>query len=158
MAWLFLKIFTIANAFYYVNPRIISGIPFSISPDEMPSVSLRLISRGLIAREPIYLSSGQCMTPVKLSPFRLDKRDNLGDFYDEYAPQDSSFATARTLNGLADVQMADTEDSTPTQWTPDYLGSGEEKPGLDGEFSDAGTYGENLVDKPSKLDNVQMAE
>lgn len=162
MAWLFLKIVTIANAFSYVHSRIISGIPFSVSPDEIPSGSLRLISRGLIAREPFYLSSGQCMTLVKLSPLSFDKRDNLEDFYDRYAPRDSSFATAGNIDSLAAVQTADTEDSIPTQWTPDYLGSGEEKLGLEGVFSDAGTSGGDLVvDKSSpwfRLDNMQMAE
>lgn len=160
MAWPFLKIFTIANAFYSVNSRIISGILSSVSPDEMPSVPLRLISRGLIAREPIYLSSGRCTTPITLLPFGLDKRDNLKDFYDGYAPQDSSLSTAPTLNEPAAVQTADTEDSTRTQWTPDYLGSGEEKVEHDDLFSAAGINEGNFVDKSSpsfKLDNIQMA-
>lgn len=160
MAWLLLKIFTIANAFYSVNSRIISGIHSSVSPDEMPSVPLRLVSRGLIAPEPIYLSSGRCMTPIKLLPSRLDKRDNPRDFYYGYAPQDSSLSTAPTLNEPAAVQGADTEDSTRTQWTPDYLGSGEEELGQDNLFSAAGINEGNLDDKsdPSfKLDNIQMA-
>ena len=160
MAWPFLKIFTIANAFYSVNSRTISGILSSASLDEMPLVPLRLISRGLIARDPMYLSSGQCTTPIKLLPFRLDKRDDLRDFYNGYPPQDSSLSTAPTLNEPAAVQTADTEDSTRTQWTPDYLGSGEEKLGHDDLFSAAGINEGNLVDKPSpsfKLDNIQMA-
>lgn len=161
MAWLFLKIFTIANAFYSVNPRIISGILSSISPDEMPLVPLRLVTRDLIAPEPIYLSSGRCTTPIKLLPSRrLDKRDNPRDFYFGYARQDSSLSTAPTLNEPAAVQTADTEDSTRTQWTPDYLGSGEEELGQDKLFPAAGINEENLVDKSSpsfKLDNIQMA-
>lgn len=160
MARRFLKVFTIATAFYYVNSRIISGISPSVLRDEMPSASLRLISRGLIAREPIYLSSGACTTPIKLSPFRLDKRDNLRDLYYGYEPQDNSFSTAPTMNGPAAVQTADTEDIDPTQWTPDDLGRGEEKLGQDALYSAVGTNRGNLVEEPSpslELDNIQMA-
>lgn len=160
MGWPFLNIFTIANAFNSVNSRIISGILSSSSLDEMPSVPLRLTSRGLIIREPIYLSSGQCITPIKLLSFRPDKRDNLGDFYYGYPPQDSSLFTAPTVNEPAAVQTADAENSTPTQWTPDYLGSGEEKLGQDDLFSAARVSEGNLVDKPSPLftlDNIQIA-